>query len=160
MQNFRKINNKNTVGVSGSIKGGHGGIINQVGNNLLSDDETGRPSYQLPANQKICKTEVCREAGKSLYESINFEADPCDDFFDYSCGRWVKEHPIPEDKSRIGTFQMLDDSLNERLRLILEKENIGGRTQTENVNSGGQAKSVQFALDLYKECMNRGKINI
>jgi putative endopeptidase len=26
-------------------------------------------------------------------------ADPCVDFYQYSCGGWVKENPIPQDES-------------------------------------------------------------
>ncbi|VDM91764.1 unnamed protein product [Litomosoides sigmodontis] len=39
----------------------------------------------------------------SILKSMNTTTDPCDNFFQYACGRWIQEHPMPDDKSGYGT---------------------------------------------------------
>src|SRR5215472_8308121 len=39
--------------------------------------------------------------------AIDKTADPCTDFFQYACGNWVKNNPIPGDQVRWGSFNML-----------------------------------------------------
>jgi putative endopeptidase len=47
--------------------------------------------------------------------AIDKTADPCVDFFDYACGNWRKNNPIPGDQSRWGRF----NELAERNRYLL-----------------------------------------
>jgi len=104
---------------------------------------------KLPATQtagRICQSEACREAGLALYESINFTVNPCDDFFEFACGNWNDKHPIPDDKSNVGTFNLLDEELTTNMRQILESP-LKARSADSNTSL---AKSVEFALDLYK----------
>ena len=42
--------------------------------------------------------------------------DPCDDFFEYSCGAWNRAHIIPDDKSSYNTFRKLGDELHATLK--------------------------------------------
>ncbi|SFS21028.1 putative endopeptidase [Granulicella pectinivorans] len=42
--------------------------------------------------------------------SLDKTADPCTDFFQYACGKWVKNNPIPADQVRWGTFNQLAES--------------------------------------------------
>lgn len=57
---------------------------------------------------------------KSLeFEYMDTTADPTEDFYQYANGQWLKDNPVPDDKSRYSTFNVVDDKINSRLRLIL-----------------------------------------
>lgn len=52
--------------------------------------------------------------------SMDRSADPCVDFFQYSCGGWIKNNPIPPDQSSWDTYSKMQDANRAQLRGILE----------------------------------------
>ncbi|HZQ91432.1 MAG TPA: M13 family metallopeptidase [Terriglobales bacterium] len=77
-------------------------------------------------------------------------ADPCTDFYQYACGGWLKQHPIPDDRSRWSRFDELQQRNFDILHDILEKASADrpGRTPL-------QAKIG----DYYASCMDEAAIN-
>jgi len=53
--------------------------------------------------------------------ALDRNADPCANFFQYACGSWIKNNPIPPDQSRWGRFNELAERNRQLLRGILEE---------------------------------------
>ena len=51
-----------------------------------------------------------------ILQSVDQTVDPCSDFFQFACGQWNREHPIPDERTKYDMFTMLNDALQDRLR--------------------------------------------
>lgn len=76
--------------------------------------------------------------------------DPCVNFYQYSCGTWLKQNPIPADESSYSrTTELVDETLL-LLKSILEKSAAGGPERTANEQKIG---------DFYATCMDANAVN-
>lgn len=47
---------------------------------------------------------------------MNSSVDPCDDFYEFACGQWIKGHPIPDDAPSVSNFENLGQDLEFALK--------------------------------------------
>ncbi|CAB4062691.1 MMEL1 [Lepeophtheirus salmonis] len=97
--------------------------------------------------ERICRTEECLTAAKRILLNMNASVSPCEDFYEFSCGGFVKRVQIPDNKNEISSFSLVHDKLFELIKDILELDSI------EN-----EPKSFYLARNYYKACMNKSAI--
>ncbi|HLW51219.1 MAG TPA: M13 family metallopeptidase [Candidatus Angelobacter sp.] len=81
--------------------------------------------------------------------AIDKSADPCADFYQYSCGGWLKNNPIPADQPAWGRFSELAENNRQFLREILE----------EAAKATKRTADEQKIGDYYASCMDEDAIN-
>ncbi len=102
-----------------------------------------------PADNSSTAVPVAPKAVHSFdLNSIDKTADPCTDFFAYSCGNWIKNNPIPSDQARWGSF----NALSERNRYLLYVELNRAASDPKT------ALQRQYG-DFYASCMNADLAN-
>ncbi|KZC11845.1 Endothelin-converting enzyme 1 [Dufourea novaeangliae] len=68
-----------------------------------------------------CLTEHCVTVAASIINSIDRAVDPCEDFYEYACGGWMKRNPIPDGNSMWGKFDKLEQDNQLVVKNVLEK---------------------------------------
>jgi len=91
----------------------------------------------------VCLTKGCVKTAADLIKSIDESVDPCQDFFQFACGNYIKETQIPDHKSKYGTIYKLAETLNRRLRESFESE-----------SDSSEPKAYENVRNLYHSCMD------
>uniref|UniRef100_A0A3Q2E4R0 Phosphate regulating endopeptidase homolog, X-linked n=1 Tax=Cyprinodon variegatus TaxID=28743 RepID=A0A3Q2E4R0_CYPVA len=80
----------------------------------------------------------------SILSKLDRTVNPCEDFYTFSCGGWLKENPIPEDSSSHGIYPWL-------------RQHVDIKLKTELLEAPSHAKELEAvtkAKILYRSCMN------
>src|SRR5215469_11443826 len=75
---------------------------------------------------------------------------PCDDFYQFAMGGWMKNNPIPPEYPNWGSFSQLLDKNQQNLRLILEDATKANAAPGSNEQKIG---------DYYASCMDTAAID-
>ncbi|KAL9985458.1 hypothetical protein ACROYT_G007869 [Oculina patagonica] len=97
--------------------------------------------------QSYCSLSTCLEVAGAVKQDMNETVDPCEDFFQYSCGNWIKNNPIPTSVNWVSTFGKLSDENNKKMLLLLLED--------DELPSG---HAVQKTKDYFKSCMAEDEI--
>ncbi|KAF1508028.1 Neprilysin, partial [Eudyptula minor] len=97
-------------------------------------------------DDSLCLDLSCITAARIL-ENMDTTAEPCNDFYQYACGGWLKRNVIPETSSRYSNFDILRDELEVVLKDVLD------------TRGNNDIAAVQKAKTLYRSCVNETTID-
>jgi membrane metallo-endopeptidase-like protein 1 len=95
----------------------------------------------------VCLTPGCVKAAATILELMDPQVDPCNDFYEFACGTFAKETVIPDHKTYEGSFSIVRDKLNERLRKLFEAD-----------TKPDEPKIFQSVRKFYSSCMDKDGI--
>ena len=107
-----------------------------------------RTPAQAPAAPAAAPT-VYQLAPAFDTSSLDTAANPCNDFYQFSCGHYAANHPIPADQVASSQFTVLREVNGQRLQAILSKYAVNTADRTPNEQKIG---------DDYAACLNTALI--
>lgn len=78
-----------------------------------------------------------------ILKNMNQEVEACDDFYEFACGGFIKSTTIPDDKTEVNLFSVVNDKLQEKLRLNMEEP-----------SKPDELRTFKLVKNLYNTCLN------
>ncbi|XP_011861289.1 PREDICTED: neprilysin-like isoform X2 [Vollenhovia emeryi] len=91
----------------------------------------------------VCQSQECKKIAQIISESMDKTVDPCDDFYEYACGRWSEHNPPPKGMDSWSMFERSQINVKKQIKEIFDE--------------GPQASdllAVKLAKKWYKVCMD------
>ena len=98
-----------------------------------------------PSDSEICQTPGCVVAASELIKSMDQTADPCTDFYQFACGRFLAETVIQDHQISKGPLSA--EKLIKKLRKIFEGE-----------SKSTEPKVFEHVRSYYNSCMDKESI--
>lgn len=106
--------------------------------------------FHLLAKQQVdetCTTLGCIRTSMKILESMDSSVDPCDNFYDFACGKYLNNTFIEHDKYLVNSFTDISNTIQTQLQVIIN----------EDIKTN-ESKPFRMAKQLYNSCMNITKI--
>jgi hypothetical protein len=97
------------------------------------------------SSSSVCDSPKCILLAASIYNSLNTKMDPCDDFYEYSCGGWIRNNLIPGGFPRWGTLSLI----TYRNQLLIKEELESNQTDSQLTEA--ELKTKAF----YRSCIDQ-----
>jgi len=105
------------------------------------------PEQVQAAQSVVSEAADSHELGSGIDVSgFDTSVRPQDDFFDYTNGKWVAETPLPADRARWGSFDILRDNAQKDVRTLVEEV-----SQAQEAKPGSAAQKIRDFYNAYMD---------
>ena len=70
---------------------------------VMLGTERGKATTDELTGQNICLTDGCIQLSAQIAASLNQSVDPCENFYKFSCGNWIRNNAIEPGKHNAAT---------------------------------------------------------
>ncbi|KAI0831469.1 Metalloprotease [Trametes gibbosa] len=110
--------------------------------------------------EPLCLSPSCINLASSVLSSLDETQDPCENFYDFANGGWLKAHPIPSDKGKYGNFEVLAQENRRVLQQILSEDSSSRFAEVSALASTDYDKQVLKKIrGLYKSCLDEDRLD-
>lgn len=95
----------------------------------------------------MCETRVCIDRAKQFLDSMDVTVDPCDDFYQFSCGQFVEDNKEDLEEGIASVFTELEADMQRNLRKSITKI---------NATDDSLPDFMREIRNLYDKCMDTG----
>jgi len=103
-------------------------------------------------DENICNTKECNDIANKLLNNIDTSVDPCEDFYQFTCGNYIKNNKVDDNNILKQNFVMGDDNMDELLKILKgdyqPKNNLSKQDQEYDENIFNKLKGF------FKSCMD------
>lgn len=102
----------------------------------------------------VCVTDGCVMSAASVLSNMDKTVNPCDDFYEFACGDFVRGTVIDVDKTSRTTYNMVSDSVSCKVQQILEKKSASKAKVVHDNGTDSKCRYTKLARNLFSMCMD------
>ncbi|XP_034190776.2 uncharacterized protein LOC117609047 [Osmia lignaria lignaria] len=99
------------------------------------------------AERNVCNSAECKVIADLLKTSMDETVDPCEDFYEFACGKWSMKNPVPENRTEWSLWIMVSEKVENQVQSIIETK-----------PKPNDLFAVKLAKKWYESCMDTDMI--
>lgn len=96
----------------------------------------------------ICNTDICMKESVRIKDYLNSSIDPCENFYEFVCGKYIHDTVLPENKFKESAFSLVQDQIDKQVEDALLEE-----------LQPNEPKTFKLAKTFFQICMNTTTMN-
>ncbi|XP_015788391.1 neprilysin-1 isoform X2 [Tetranychus urticae] len=110
-----------------------------------SSKSKGESTISNTTKDNVCRSPLCVSEAHRILESIDDKIDPCQDFYQFACGNWLKTNPLPTDRLKWSPLDKLEIRVKRQIKALFEAKNEKNLTWTP----------YSTAINIYERCLDK-----